>query len=93
MHEHQLPLEYAGPAPVSPKKRALWLNVTYLVIGALTVGIAAMGLFVRIPFSWVGHLEIYGEFAKFIGCSASILIGLVFMTKGLEIFSDYPTNT
>ena len=91
MHEQELPLDYAVPAPVTRAKRPFWLDVTYLVLGAIVFGIGIMASFGRINlFSWVGHLE---RFAYIIACPALLLVGLIFMTKGLASFSTYPPNT
>ena len=83
MHEHKLPLDYAVPASVSRAGRPLWVNVSYLVLGAASMVIA--GLILLDPFRWVGHLEFY---AAWIGCPVLLLLGLIFMTKGLAIFSE-----
>jgi hypothetical protein len=87
MQERELPLDYAIPAPASRAKRPFWLNVTYLVLGAMAIGIAILCLLEQIR---VGHLQLYAEM---FGCPALLLLGLIFMTKGLAIFENNQQET
>jgi hypothetical protein len=90
-HEQELPLDYAVPATVSRAERPYWVNVTYLVLGAMAIGIAILCLLEQVHlFSWVGHLEFV---AQCFACPALILFGLIFMTKGLAIFENNQQGT
>ena len=86
MQEQQLPLDYAVPAQGLRAERPFWVNATYLVLGVMAIGIAALGLFGQINlFGWAEHLA---PVAEFFGDGALIIFGLIFVTKGLAIFEN-----
>ncbi len=83
MPEEELPLAYAVPTPVSRARRPFWVNVTYLALGAVSIGFGILAFLGQINLGWE-HLEPYAEI---LGSLILVLLGLIFMTKGLAICS------